>query len=250
MPHPTGPAFQIDFDFVDHRLDIVTVDRRRRSLPLAPRSVADFYAEVMRLLDELDVATEIWPMPVEIPGAIPFPDDRSTPATTRTRSSGSGWRWSRWSGCSRCSAPASSASRARCTCSGAPSTSPTPGSRGGRRLRIRAAPRTAGRTSCGRRTPTRSAAAATGRARPARRACSTPTPTRSRPATATRSWRRGARWDDDLGEFVLPYELVRTAGDPDALLLEFLQSTYEAAATTAGWDRDALERPNGARDHG
>ena len=60
----------------------------------------------------------------------------------------------------------------------------------------------------------------------------------------------GARWDDDLGEFVLPYELVRTAGDPDALLLAFLQSTYEAAATTAEWDRDALERSNGARDHG
>ena len=77
MPHPTGPAFQIDFDFVDHRLDIVTATGDGRSLPLAPRSVADFYDEVMRLLDELDVATEIWAMPVEIPGAIPFPDDRS-----------------------------------------------------------------------------------------------------------------------------------------------------------------------------
>jgi hypothetical protein len=55
----------------------------------------------------------------------------------------------------------------------------------------------------------------------------------------------GARWDDDLGEFVLPYELVRTASDPDAVLLEFLQRTYEAAATTADWDRAALERPNG-----
>ena len=41
-----------------------------------------------------------------------------------------------------------------------------------------------------------------------------------------------ARWDDDLGEFVLPYEIVRTAPDPDALLLEFLQSTYEAARRT------------------
>jgi hypothetical protein len=60
----------------------------------------------------------------------------------------------------------------------------------------------------------------------------------------------GARWDDDLGEFVLPYELVRNADDPDALLLAFLWSTYEAAATTARWDRDALERPNGAHDHG
>ncbi len=60
----------------------------------------------------------------------------------------------------------------------------------------------------------------------------------------------GARWDDDLGEFVLPYELVRTAPDPDGMLLGFLQSTYEAAATSAQWDRDALERPNGALDHG
>ena len=59
----------------------------------------------------------------------------------------------------------------------------------------------------------------------------------------------GARWDDDLGEFVLPYEFVRTAPNPDAVLLEFLQSTYAAAATSAHWDRTALERPNGD-DHG
>jgi hypothetical protein len=55
----------------------------------------------------------------------------------------------------------------------------------------------------------------------------------------------GARWDDDLAEFVLPYEVVRTAADPDAVLLDFLQSTYEAAATTAHWDRSALERTTG-----
>jgi hypothetical protein len=55
----------------------------------------------------------------------------------------------------------------------------------------------------------------------------------------------GARWDDDLGEFVLPYELVRTAPNPDTVLLEFLESTYAAAATTGHWDRTALERPNG-----
>jgi hypothetical protein len=53
----------------------------------------------------------------------------------------------------------------------------------------------------------------------------------------------GARWDDDLAEFVLPYELVRTAADPEAALLAFLQSSYEAAADTARWDRAALERP-------
>ena len=51
-----------------------------------------------------------------------------------------------------------------------------------------------------------------------------------------------ASFDDDLGEFVLPYEVVRSAADPDAVLLDFLQSTYEAAATSARWDRLALER--------
>jgi len=54
----------------------------------------------------------------------------------------------------------------------------------------------------------------------------------------------GAHFDTQLGEFVLPSELVRTAHDPAAFLLEFLQSTYEAAASTASWDRAALERPD------
>jgi Family of unknown function (DUF5996) len=51
-----------------------------------------------------------------------------------------------------------------------------------------------------------------------------------------------ARWDSDLAEFVLPYETVRTADQPEQLLLSFLQRTYEAAADTARWDRAALER--------
>lgn len=51
----------------------------------------------------------------------------------------------------------------------------------------------------------------------------------------------GARYDRDLGEFVLPYERVRQASDPAGALLQFLQETYEAAADAAGWDRDALE---------
>lgn len=53
--------------------------------------------------------------------------------------------------------------------------------------------------------------------------------------------------DDGLDELVLPYEVVRTASNPDALLLEFLQRTYEAAATTARWDRAALERSDGGQ---
>ncbi|HKV19789.1 MAG TPA: DUF5996 family protein, partial [Mycobacterium sp.] len=51
-----------------------------------------------------------------------------------------------------------------------------------------------------------------------------------------------AKFDEALGEFVLPYTAVREADDPDAVLLEFLQTTYEAAADKADWDREALER--------
>ena len=51
-----------------------------------------------------------------------------------------------------------------------------------------------------------------------------------------------ASWLADLGEFVLPYDAVRTSDDPDRTLLEFLQTTYEAAAGLADWDRAALER--------
>jgi hypothetical protein len=52
-------------------------------------------------------------------------------------------------------------------------------------------------------------------------------------------------FSQELREFLLPYETVRSASDPDAALLAFLQSTYEAAAKNANWDRSALERPRG-----
>jgi hypothetical protein len=51
-----------------------------------------------------------------------------------------------------------------------------------------------------------------------------------------------AYFHPELREFLLPYEAVRTAQDPEATLLAFLQSTYQAAAVTAGWDRARLER--------
>ncbi|MGD8551050.1 MAG: DUF5996 family protein, partial [Methyloceanibacter sp.] len=54
-----------------------------------------------------------------------------------------------------------------------------------------------------------------------------------------------ANYDDNLKEFVLPYEAVRTADNPDQALLDFLTSTYEAAANGARWDREALECPIG-----
>jgi hypothetical protein len=50
-----------------------------------------------------------------------------------------------------------------------------------------------------------------------------------------------ARFDPNFGELILPYESMRQSADPDAALLEFLQSTYKAAANCAQWDRSALE---------
>ena len=55
----------------------------------------------------------------------------------------------------------------------------------------------------------------------------------------------GARYAMDLGEFILPYRIVRDSADPSAAVREFLESTYLAAATLAGWDRPALERGGG-----
>ena len=68
----------------------------------------------------------------------------------------------------------------------------------------------------------------------------------ARRASQTRPVRpAGASSTSEMGEFLLPYEAVRTAADPEAALLDFLQSTYEAAAECAGWDRAALERAAG-----
>lgn len=70
-PMPFGTrSFEINFDFADHRLHIVTSEGERRSFALRPMSVAAFYRKVMPALGELDIEVHIWPMPVEIPDPI------------------------------------------------------------------------------------------------------------------------------------------------------------------------------------
>lgn len=249
MPHQTGPAFQIDFDFVDHQLDVVTADGRRRSIPLEARPVADFYAVVMRMLEDFGVPTTIWPVPVEIPGAIPFTDDRvhgSYDADAvqrfwqalvamsdvfkqfRSRFVGKAspvhyfWgaidlAYTRFSGRTAPPHPG-----------GVPNCGPHvmweayshevsscgywPGGPGDEGVFY---------------------------------AYAYPEPPGYRDAPVGPA---GSGWDDELHEFVLPYERVRTSADPEAALLEFLQRTYEAAADAAGWDRAALERPAAIAD--
>ena len=250
MPHQTGPAFQIDFDFHDHRLVVTTVAGTERSIALEPRPVADFYHAVTEMLGDLDVATEIWPVPVEIPDAIPFPDDRQHASydadavqrfwlalvniervtkTFRVRFVGKSspvhvfWgaldlAYTRFSGRTAPPHPG-----------GAPNCGP----------HVMWEAYSHEVSSCG-----------YWPGPPGEEgvlyAYAYPEPPGYRDVVVASA---GARWDDDLSEFILPYELVRLADDPDAVLLEFLQSTYEAAATTAGWDRDALDRPDAGDGH-
>ena len=70
---------------------------------------------------------------------------------------------------------------------------------------------------------------------------STPTPTRARRLRRGAGHARDAFYSTEFRQFLLPYEAVRTAPDPDAAVLEFLQTTYEAAADLGGWDRATLE---------
>lgn len=251
MPHPTGRAFQIDFDFYDHRLDISSVDGAHRSLPLEDRSVADFHQAVMSMLDDLGLATTIWPLPVEIPDAIAFADDRTH---VRYDPDAVHRFWLALVEMQR----VFNVFRARFVGKASPvhlfwgaldlaytrfSGRPAPAHPGG-------APNCGPHvmweayshevSSCG-----------YWPGPPGEEgvfyAYAYPEPPGYRDTEVEPS---GARWDDDLGEFILPYELVRTAEDPDAVLLNFLQSTYDAAATTAAWDRAALDRPTGTPHHG
>jgi hypothetical protein len=76
-PMPFGStSFQIDFDFIDHTLKLQTSKGEIETVVLGPRSVADFYAEVMGRLRGLGLETRIWTMPVEIPDSIPFEQDK------------------------------------------------------------------------------------------------------------------------------------------------------------------------------
>jgi hypothetical protein len=124
--HSHVGGLEIEFDFIDHVLELRTSAGERRHLALKPQTVAAFYGEVTGALSDLGLNLTLFGRPVEVPISIPFAQD-----------------------------------------------------------------------------------------------------------------------DQNLGEFLLPYEAVRVAEDRDAMLLEFFQTTYEAAAELAGWDRAALETNTG-----
>ncbi|HUP20949.1 MAG TPA: DUF5996 family protein [Gemmatimonadota bacterium] len=243
-PIPDGPrTFQLDFDFLDHSLDLTTSDGDVRSIPLRPMTVADFHRDVLAGLRDLEIDVRIWPFPVEVPDPIPFEEDTVHGAYDAE------WATRLW----RALAQADRVTKAfRNDFLG--KASPVHFFWGGfdlasTRFSGREAPPHPGvpgiADSITREGYSHECWSAgwwpgAGLGEPAFYAYAYPTPEglRDRPVEPAE-----AGWNETLGEFVLPYEAVRSAADPDAHLLAFLRTTYAAAADAGGWDRDRLERP-------
>jgi hypothetical protein len=235
--------FSADFDFLDHRLYLRTSDGATRALPLAPRTVADFYAEYLEALRSLDLQVRLRPVPVETEVAIPFAEDRQHAAYDAEAAN----RW--W----RLLAQADRVlKRFRGRFLG--KASPVHFFWGSfdlaaTRFSGRRAPlHPGGAPNCPDYVMTEAYShecASCGFwpgggpvAEPAFYAYAYPEPA----GYADRPVRpNGAGYNRDIREFILPYEAVRTAPDPDAALLDFCQSTYENAADLGRWDRAALE---------
>lgn len=242
IPHASGQGFQIDFDFQAHELQIMTTGGARRSLALEPRTVADFYARVLGLLDELGLATRIWPVPVEIEGAIAFDED-DVHASYDGDQVQRFWRMlvqidrvlhefrSRFLGKASPVHLFWGALDLAATRFSGRTAPPHPGvaPNCGPHVMLEAYSHEV--SSCG--------YWPGGDGEGLLYSYAYPEPEGFRDAPVGPD---GAVYNPELGEFVLPYERVRTAADPDRALLEFLQSTYEAAADCAGWARARLER--------
>jgi hypothetical protein len=243
-------GFEIDFDFVSHELDITVSDGTSRTVALASRPVAAFYEEMMSKLHELGVHRDIWTMPVEIPGAIPFETDEVHASYDRDHVERF-WRLLVTTSHVFNEFHTGFVGKA----------SPVHLFWGGLDLATTrfsgrsAPPHTAGAPNCGPHVMLEAYSQEVssagywpaGAAEGVFYSYAYPEPDGYRAALVTPP---DARYDADLGEFVLPYDKVRAADDPRAVLLGFLQSTYEAAADAGRWDREALERtaPSWTRD--
>ncbi len=238
-------ALQIDFDFCAHELILRTSDAREQRIKLAPMPTADFYAAVMAALRALDVEVAIWTMPVEIEGAIPFEQDR-VHASYDGAAVNAFWR------------QLAQADRVfnvfRARYLG--KVSPVHFFWGSFDLAVT---RFSGRLA----PPLASSKAANvalwvmqeayshecssvgfwpgngGYGRAAFYAYAYPEPVGFGAAPVRPV---GAAYNADVGQFLIDYDAVRAASSPDDALLDFMQSTYEAAANNGGWDRKALER--------
>jgi hypothetical protein len=239
QPLPHGDrSFRLAFDFVDHQLVIEASDGTRRLLPLVSRSVADFYRDVMGMLDDMSLPVKIWPMPVEIPNPIRFDQD------TIHHSYDPEFANRFWRVLLRIH---QSFTEARCGFIG--KCSPVHFFWGSFDLAVT---RFSGRLAPPREGPAFVREAYSHEVishgfwpgsppvlEPAFYAYAVPEPGGLEQARVRPD---GAFYHRELREFILPYEAVRTSGSPERAIREFVDSTYTAAATLAHWDRAALER--------
>jgi hypothetical protein len=232
-------TFSIEFDFIDHQLVIRASDGATRTLALAPRSVADFYRDVMATLRDMALPVKIWPMPVEIPSPIRFDEDTAH-ASYDPEYANRFWRI--------LLQVERVLNEARCQFIG--KCSPVHFFWGAMDLAVtrfsgRPAPPREGpafmRDAYSREVISHGFWPGSGPLlEPAFYAYAVPEPPGLKTATVQPA---AAFYHLELGEFILPYEAVRTAADPDRAIRMFVDSTYEQAANLAGWDRATLERP-------
>lgn len=246
LPMPYGMRmFQIDFDLIDHRLVIQTSDGAMRSMALQPRSVADFYQELFAKLSELGIEVKIHKRPNEVVDAIPFDEDdvhssydaahvnRFLSALLQSTRVLNEFRGRFVGKCSPVHFFWGSFDLAVTRFSGrlAPL---HPGGVPNCPDRVMQEAYSRELSSCGF-WPGSEAIPY-----PAFYAYAYPAPE----GFSEVALRPGSVFHDKtLGIFILPYDDVRQAQSPDAMLLEFLQGSYEAAANLGHWDRPALERP-------
>ena len=242
IPHGTR-TFEIRFDFLDHNLRIIESHGEQRSLRLEPRSVAEFYREIVRALSELGIPVKINLIPNEIPDPIPFDQDeqhRAYDAEYANRF----WRVLvqadrilkefRAGFCGKCSPVHffwGSFDLAVTRFSGRPAP-PHPGG-------IPHLPDAVTREAYSQEVS--SVGFWPGNATiptPIFYSYAYPEPAGFADAKITPS---SAVYHQQLHEWTLPYDAVRNSSSPDHTLLEFARSTYDAASTLAKWDRAALE---------
>lgn len=236
-------VFQIDFDFLNHHLWIATDEGHTKTVDLQPRSVADFYQVVMQALQELEMPIRINALPNEIPDPIPFAKD-TTHASYDGEAAQRFWRVLLQSDrvfkefrshfCGKVSPVHffwGSFDLAVTRFSGRPA----PEHPGG----VPNLPDDVAKEAYNQEVSSAGFWPGTGLGYPAFYSYAYPTPEGFGSAPVRPD---AAFFHQDLGEFILPYDAVRTAEDPDQALLSFLQSTYDAAANLAQWDQTALRQ--------
>jgi hypothetical protein len=228
-----------EFDFLTHELRLQCSDGGGETIALEPMTVADFHARVMKALDALGCPIRIWTTPVEVANGIPFEKDTTHHSYDREGALAF-WR--------AMESMRPVFERFRCRFVG--KSSPLHFFWGSFDLALtrfsgRRAPERPGADAVTRESYSHEVVShgfwpgGAGMEEPVFYAYAAPQPEGFAKA---RVQPPAARYDESFHEFFLPYESVRAAGDREAALMSFLESTYEAAARLADWPREALER--------